>query len=948
MDDSDDNDVRDQDRPALAFGPFTLHRGRQLLLNGSVAVRLGSRAFALLVDLVEHAGQLRTRQQLEARIWPHSIVEETSLRVHMSALRRALGDGGAGLRYIDNLPGCGYVFVAPVTVLAARAAAGRVAIYALAPGALVRLVGRAADLDSVASQLAQRRLVSIIGPGGVGKTALALAVADRIAPQFADGVCLVDLSAVSDAQQVAQAVAMALALAPAAGDGIAPLCRSLEGRRMLVVLDNCEHVVDGVACLATALLRANGGLRLLATSREPLDAEGEWVHVLAALAMPDQAQGDPALALGYAAIELFVERARAKDDRFVLGAANAAAVCTLCQYLDGLPLAIELAAARVDSMGVDGLLASIGSLLGMLTRPRRTARASHRTLEAMLSWSHALLDDAERTVLRRCAVFCAGFSIEAAVAVCTDARLDADAVGAAVLALASKSLLMRSDAAGGMHFRLLYLTRTYALARLADSGEAAALAARHARHVATALDAMAPSNCAPGRIPWEALHGRATDDIRAAIDWAFSEGGDSALGLALAANAIHSVVWIGQQAAFGERLEQAMATLDRAPGRQHALTLCVYSTLVLYHGHARASSAVQSQLVARLRTLIDEAACAAQRAYALYCLCSHAFGSGAYRLVQALARELDALGQAEHDAVAVAVATRFAAYAHHYLGEQAQARVLCLRLLDMPPLDKGLHAWSPIPHAVSMRVTLARIAWIEGRSAHAALLAYEALALADQQHPMAICMVLAMASIPVALWRGDNAYAAQLVVRLHDMAERFQLGYWQGWARSYAQALARRAPPWTGELAERIGSWCGPVNAMEGDTLATVDGYSIEAVTLARAADGSAGWCAAEVLRARAAQRLREDGCSARAEAEALLARALALARAQHALAWELRIACTRLQCWRGDTREETLREALRGVLLRFPEGEATADQRAAAALLSAGAGAAPRAVAYD
>jgi predicted ATPase/DNA-binding winged helix-turn-helix (wHTH) protein len=917
----------------LAFGPFTLYRARQLLLNGDTAVRVGSRAFALLVELVESAGQLRTRQQLEARIWPRSIVEETSLRVHMSALRRALGDGRDGARYIANDPGRGYTFVAAVrTVPAGGARASDHAAAGPARGT-ERLIGRGADLDALSAQLAQHRLLTIVGPGGIGKTALALAAAGRLAHAFADGARLLDLSTVTDPERVAHTVAERLELGLPATEPVAALCRMLEGRQVLLVLDNCEQVVDGVAALALALLRAGPGIRMLATSREPLDIDGERLYLLSGLATPDGPVDDAARALAFPAVELFVERARATDDGFALTAANAARICTLCQYLDGIPLALELAAARVDSLGVAGLLDSIGDLLDLLTRPRRMARPQHRTLEAMLEWSHALLNDAERAVLRRCAVFRSGFGYAAAVAVCTGADLDADAVVAAVMGLAAKSLLMFSEEDGVLRYRMLYLTRNYAMAKLVAGGEAPALAARHARHVADVLDDMVLRMGAPDDVDWFAMFGRSTEDLRVAIDWAFSEGGDDDLGFTLIAKGVNTVIPFRQLDDFVQRLERALDELQERPGRRMELEIWLNAALILFRGHALGGDESQRPLVDRLRVLIDAGGPARQQAYARYCMCSALFGLGDYREVRSLAEELAGLARRTDDLPVATVADRYASYALHYLGEHAQAQALCERLLHAPVHREPFYAWTPVPHAVSMRTTLARIAWIKGAPCQAARLAHEAVAFAEQQNPMAGCLAMGMAAIPIALWRGDDAYAAHLTVRLHDLAERYQLAYWHNWTRGFARALAQREPPWAGGDAERLLAWDGTPNAMASDTMATFGPEGLEEGTLARVDAGSIGWCAPEVLRVRAVRLLRDDA-NARAEADRLLERAQVLARSQDALSWELRIACTRLEWWQDTGCAGGLRAALAAVLERFTEGRETSDQRRAWALL--------------
>ena len=402
---------------SASFGPFRLHPARRQLLDDGAPVRLGSRALELLCALVEAGGAVLSREALVARVWPSTVVEETSLRVHIAALRKALGDGQDGRRYIVNVVGRGYAFVAPVSWRPVGEAA-------LAPSAegppshnlpvrLMRAVGRDDVVAALAERVMQRRLISIVGSGGVGKTTVALAVAERRIGAFANGLCFVDLAPVSESEAVPGTLMSALGLAAPVQGSLRALCDALRERHLLIVLDNCEHLVDTIATLADALTQAARGLHILATSREPLNVEGEAVHRLAGLAAPDPLQPiDVEQALRYPAVQLFVERAAANTDSFVLSAANLAPVLQLCHRLDGMPLAIELAAGRVGVLGVRGLVDGLDGPSGLLGSGKRTAPPRHRTLGAMLDWSYRLLGENEQRTLCALAVFRRAFSLE--------------------------------------------------------------------------------------------------------------------------------------------------------------------------------------------------------------------------------------------------------------------------------------------------------------------------------------------------------------------------------------------------------------------------------------------------------------------------------------------------------------------------------------------------------
>jgi DNA-binding winged helix-turn-helix (wHTH) protein len=370
---------------AISFGPFRLVPSQQLLLEDDKPVRLGSRALDILIALAERPSEVVSKEELIARVWPGTFVEEGNLRVHIAALRRALGDGQAGKRYVVNVPGRGYRFVAPVALSAEqRSQAPPPSTPTRAhdlPASSTRMLGRADTVNSLISQLTQRRFITLVGPGGIGKTTVALAVADGSAGSYHGGVRFIDLAPLSDPLLVPSALAFVLGLGIRSDNPIPGLVAFLRDKEMLLVLDGCEHVIDAAASLAEQLFRGAPGVRILATSREPMRAEGERVLRLSPLGVPAASGGlTAAQAMTYPAIQLFVERATESLDTFELTEADAPVIVDICRRLDGIALAIELAAGRVDAFGVRGLAALLDDRFRILTRGRRTALPRHQTL----------------------------------------------------------------------------------------------------------------------------------------------------------------------------------------------------------------------------------------------------------------------------------------------------------------------------------------------------------------------------------------------------------------------------------------------------------------------------------------------------------------------------------------------------------------------------------------
>jgi DNA-binding winged helix-turn-helix (wHTH) protein len=404
----------------ISFGPFRLYADERLLKKGDETLVVGGRALDILIALVERAGEVVTRKELISRVWPDVTVEEANLRVQITGLRKALGGGREDARYVVNVPGRGYCFVASVIRSPAPHISPRVEAVAAhplknLPSRLTRVVGRDGIVRTLSEQLMLWRFVSIVGPGGVGKTTVAVSVAHMLFDDFDGAVFFIDLAALTDPQLVPTAVSSALGLVVRTSDPLVSLLTFIDGKKMLLVLDSCEHVIDVVAPLAERVVSEAPQAHVLTTSREALRAEGEHVHLLYALdCPPDDADLTAAEALRYPAAQLFMERAAASGYASELNDTDARSVARICQGLDGIALTIEIAAGRAGSYGIQGTEELLDNRFRLLWQGRRTARPRHQTLNAMLDWSYNLLSEPEKLMLRRLSVFVGGFTLQSA------------------------------------------------------------------------------------------------------------------------------------------------------------------------------------------------------------------------------------------------------------------------------------------------------------------------------------------------------------------------------------------------------------------------------------------------------------------------------------------------------------------------------------------------------
>ncbi|KWF05363.1 winged helix-turn-helix domain-containing protein [Burkholderia pseudomultivorans] len=506
---------------------------REIRSNGKL-LRIGSRAFEILELLIRADGALVSKDEIMQRVWPHTIVEENNLQVHIAALRKALADDR---NLIITVPGRGYRLVGGRVESAApvRPAASRLTA---APTALV---GREQTVAEVLAAVDSARIVTLVGAGGIGKTRVALEAAMRAEAKFPDGAAFVSLATVACPQFVPDALAGAFGIVQPAGSlTLDAVLDSVAHRRMLLVLDNCEHLLDAAAQIATALTESDAGLCVLATSREALRIQGERLCPIPPLEVPGEDAGGAEI-LNASAVQLFAARVRAADPRFPLDERSVSLMAAVCRRLDGLPLAIELAAARAAVLGIDVLAAHLDDHFRLLTGGFRTALPRHQTLQAMYDWSYRLLGDSERRLLRWLGVFRDSFSIDAVRDIVgtkslSDAEL-LDSIGS----LVAKSLLSLDGAHDAPRYRLLTTTRAYALQQLENNGECAAAALAHANYF-LALFRLASRAGNGGDGPRaesrREVVRRELGNLRAALDWAFSPNGNAEVGIALAAVAV--------------------------------------------------------------------------------------------------------------------------------------------------------------------------------------------------------------------------------------------------------------------------------------------------------------------------------------------------------------------------------------------------------------------------
>jgi non-specific serine/threonine protein kinase len=594
-------------RTIYGLGPFRLDPEAGVLTHDAVATALGARGVAVLAVLVSHEGEYVEKSAILDAAWPGLVVEEANLAVQISAIRRALARVPGCEGWIETLARRGYRFVGPVKEIAARSVAPLLANRKRTNLAesLTSFVGRERELAEIKQRLPTTRLMTLTGIGGLGKTRLAQQAAAEMLDAYRDGVWFVDLAPLGDPALVPSALARVLQVKEAAGQPLlTALCNHLRTREALLILDNCEHVLDGCARMTEALLRDAAQVTVMATSREALHLAGEYAFPLSALPLPDP-QADAKSVARSDAVQLFTERARQHRPRLDLEAQRARVVAEICVRLDGIPLALELAAARVAVLPVEQILRLLTERFRLLTSGDRDL-PRHQTLRAMLDWSYDLLDDAEKKLFARLSVFAGGWTLEAASQVCSGARITKDDMVYVLIGLIEQSLVVAEE--DGDRYRMLETVRQHARLALDERGEASVWRTRHLEHFVALGEEADPHLTGDDQQAWLDRLEREHDNLRAALAWACEGDGDATLGLRLAG----SVWWLWLVRGYWTEgighLDAAIAASlqDRAADRSRAKALNAAGALLGKQDAYRAACAHYKQGLTIYRELGDQ------------------------------------------------------------------------------------------------------------------------------------------------------------------------------------------------------------------------------------------------------------------------------------------------------------------------------------------------------
>ena len=933
-------------RPVYASGACEIDLARRELRVLGSPVPVGGRAFEIIEVLAQSAGELVTKDELMNRVWPGAVVMENTLQVHAAAVRKALGPYRGLLKTESRR---GYRLLGDWTVRRHDAATlGPQPIRLTGgspasnfPATVTHLVGRSAAVQKLQDLVSAYRVVTLTGPGGIGKTALALKVARRVLGEFADGGWLVELGSLSDPELVPSAVAGVLGLR-LGSNIISPetVARAVAGKKLLLVLDNCEHVIEAAAALAEIFLRLCPRVTILATSREVLRIEGEYAYRVPPLEVPTKKPMDAEQILGHSAPALFIARAKELGSDFSSQAKSLPMIAAICRHLDGIPLAIEFAAARAATLGIEQVAAALRDRFALLTSGRRTALPRHRTLRATLDWSYDLLADPERLLLQRLAVFSGSFSLAAASAVTNRGEASEVEIAHAVANLVAKSLVT-SDITGG-YFRLLETTRVYALSRLTESGELQEFSRRHAQYYRGLFESN-ENEREQRSTPLAQI-----DNVRAALEWCFGIDGDLAIGVGLAAAAAPVFLAMSLLPECHRWSERAILALDgatRGGSEEMHLQASLGVSSMQMHGQSDAARAALSRSLAIAQARGD----VLNQVGLLGMLSMFHVRDGDFKTSLHYAKLSRAIDGTVENSAAMALANSNLGRSLQFVGDHSGSRV---------ELEASLRYWSRsqqtgevylgLDHHILVGIGLARNLWLQGHPSQATERVRLTIKDAERKNPVSLGLALSWAP-GIFLWVGDLPSAEEHADWLTAHAESHSLGPYLAVARGYKGALAiGRGDARVG--VENLQGCLEQLHVMRYEMLNTGFKLSLaqglmsigrfgESLTLV---DETIGLIEAngDVLHMPEALRVRGSVLLSMPrprvhDAQMCFAQSLDWSRRQGARSWELRAAVDLAALWAAQGQHERAQALLQPIFEEFVEGLDTADLQAAEHLLA-------------
>ena len=906
------------------FGAFRVSETQRRIEKSGHVVRLGPRSFDLLLQLIKRAGEFVSKDELLATVWAGLVVEDGSVRVHMSMLRKWLGDPDENdecSEWFTNIPLRGYRFNGRVVYEKLDGASGQAlplpaSSFSKPPVRLTGLIGREADVEGLVATLAECRLVTIVGTGGIGKTSVAIRVAERYRATHDTEMAFVDLSPLMSKDHVLSTMARSLGATADLPDTVQSIIQRLQGHDVLVMIDNCEHVVDSIASPITRLLEALPGLRVLATSREALRLAGEYVVRLPALAFPDDGGLTLAQAMEYPSVRLLVERAEAAGAG-TFNESQGPALATISRQLDGIPLAIELVAARLGAQSASDLAMRLDDHMRLYSATHRATLPRHQSLAAALDWSIDLLDEHELQLFRRLAVFRGRFDVESALCLASDQ--DPDIVFDALISLTNKSLVFFDGNDAIAPYRLLDTTRSYATALLEKSDERRSVLRRHAICMLDLMKAATAELQDLTEQAWGDRYAYRLDDLRFALDVCLTGEEDAKLAASLVAASASLWFHVSQVVEFQHKIEAALALMERHPSPDVEAMTWLNTALVGALLHTGGSIAELNTACNRALTGALTVKIPVLEMRARWGQCTHDMFRGEYQAALQHSETLHQVAQSWYDPAALILSHRVSAMANHFCG---RFEVSLHHSEAAIGIGTEVNAGRKLLHAagsdavVSAKALLSRTLWIQGRNQEALAVASDAVARAEAiGHAVSLCTAL-YGACAVALWAEEQELATTWVHLMKDEAQRRGLLGWMRYADWFLEGLQLAAH--RGRISHDIAEPPSSYDAPRHEMLVTFCPTRLDDTLIGRLEHGEGLWCAAEIRRAEGLHREWEGRLD---DAERLYLQALEIAQQQGAFGWELRAAQNLATLWAKRAEPAKAVSLLDATLMRAPSG---------------------------